>query len=49
MPAKGWKSLAVRDEFYAQLLLAAKKQNRSVQNYLELKLLENGIIKEVKK
>jgi len=49
MPAKGWKSLAVRDEFYAQLVLAAKKENRSAQNYLELKLLENGIIKKVRR
>jgi len=45
MPTEGWSTVAIRDEFYAQLVEAAGKDGRSVANYLEWQLLKKGIVK----
>ena len=47
MPSKGWETVTIREEYYSQLKELAEKDRRSVSNYLELKLIECGILKEI--
>ncbi len=46
MPRNGWKSIALRQEYFDQLEEKATAEGRAVSNYLERQLLANGIIKE---
>lgn len=40
MPAKGWRTINVRDEVYAKLEKKARKENRNVSNMAETIILE---------
>jgi len=40
VPVKGFRVITVKDEVYALLEQAAKKEHRSIANYLEIHLPE---------
>jgi len=38
MPPKGWKSISVHDEIYDNIAVKAKRERRTIPNYVEFHL-----------
>jgi hypothetical protein len=47
MPREGWKTVAVREAYFAQLEQQAAHERRSVANYVEHLLLRLKVVKPV--
>lgn len=47
MPREGWKTVAIRAEYFEQLEEQADRDHRSVAGYLEKLLLDKKIVKRV--